>query len=84
MEPSFLQAEIDKVDGINKVYRKFPPNSKLVNIKREIIKELTGDDLKKIFIYPKVLDLGNVNLNSTERRSFCIRNEMLTHLSTQI
>ena len=50
----------------------------------QIKKYLAGEDLKKVFIYPKVVDLGRVNLNSTEKRTFCIRNEMGTHLAAKV
>jgi hypothetical protein len=38
----------------------------------------------KIFIYPKAIDLGKVNVKSTERRNFCIKNEMTTHIIAKI
>ena len=38
----------------------------------------------KIFIYPKAIDLGKVNVKSTERRNFCIKNEMTRHIIAKI
>ena len=38
----------------------------------------------RIFIYPKAIDLGKVNVKSTEMRNFCIKNEMSTHIRVKI
>jgi hypothetical protein len=38
----------------------------------------------RIFIYPKAIDLGKVNVKSTEMRNFCIKNEMTTHIIARI
>lgn len=53
-------------------------------MKRYIRSPLSGEDLMKIFIYPKAIDLGKVNVKSTETRNFCIKNEMTTHIIAKI
>jgi len=38
--------------------------------------ELTGEDLQKIFISPKHLKFGTINVNSVAINTFSIRNEL--------
>ena len=38
--------------------------------------DLTGEDLQKIFISPKHLKFGRINVNSVAINTFSIRNEL--------
>jgi hypothetical protein len=79
-----LGKEIEKVNGLRQKYRKFPPSTTNFTIKRYIRSPISGEDLMRIFIYPKAIDLGKVNVKSTEMRNFCIKNEMTTHIIARI
>jgi len=40
--------------------------------------------MQRIFVYKRKIVLGNVNIKSVVKRSFCIRNEMENYLMAEI
>ena len=51
---------------------------------RDTIRELTGEDLQKIFVCQETIDFGVVYQKSTEKRSFNVRNELRGAIKVQV
>ena len=51
---------------------------------RDTIRELTGEDLQKIFVCQETIDFGVVHQKSVETRSFNIRNELRGAIKVQL
>jgi hypothetical protein len=51
---------------------------------RDTMRELTGEDLQKIFVCQELIDFGVVHQKSVEVRSFNVRNELRGSIKVQL
>ena len=80
----FLEHEMKADNAMRRTIRTLAKTPKNWNIKRFIERKLTGQDLMKIFVHPKAINLGKIFVKSKEKRNFCIKNEMNIHIKARV
>lgn len=51
---------------------------------RDVYLELSGEDLQKIIVGPRIIDLGTINIKSQVTKSFTIKNDLRNTIRVQL